>query len=108
MNEGIIMDSKRTTQQLKEALEYSENVVSTMREPLLVLDTNLRIISANRSFYEMFFVTPQETEGKLIYEVDKGQWDIPKLRELLEDLLPKTLVLITTKLTMSLQISGEE
>ena len=83
------MDSKRTTQQLKEALEYSENVVSTMRESLLVLDTNLRIISANRSFYEMFFVTPQETEGKLIYEVDKGQWDIPKLRELLEYLLPK-------------------
>ena len=61
MNEGLIMDSKRTTQQLKEALEYSENVVSTMREPLLVLDANLRIISANRSFYEMFFVTPQET-----------------------------------------------
>ena len=83
------MDSKRTTQQLKEALEYSENVVSTMREPLLVLDANLRIISANRSFYEMFFVAPQETEGKHIYEVDKGQWDIPKLRELLEDLLPK-------------------
>ena len=83
------MDSKRTTRQLQEAQDYAESIVSTVREPLLVLDTKLRIISANQSFYRTFSVTPQETEGKPIYEIGNGQWNIPKLRELLEEILPK-------------------
>lgn len=68
-----------------------DNIVSTIREPLLVLDSQLRIISANRAFYRMFSVSPQETEGKLIYELGDRQWDIPQLRTLLEDILPNNV-----------------
>jgi PAS domain S-box-containing protein len=81
--------NKVSAEQLQEALEYSESIISTIREPLVVLDSNLRIISVNRSFYREFLVTQEETEGKLIYEVANGQWNIPKLRELLENILPK-------------------
>ncbi|HEX7474444.1 MAG TPA: PAS domain-containing protein, partial [Dehalococcoidales bacterium] len=81
--------NKRTTPQLRETLEFSENIVSTIRESLVVLDAGLRIISANRSFYQAFSVTPAEIERKLIYEVGNGQWNIPQLRELLENVLPK-------------------
>ena len=83
------MASKQTKQQLQESLEYCENIVSTIREPLLVLDADLRVISANRSFYRQFSVTSQEIEGKLIYEICNGQWNVPKLRGLQEDILPR-------------------
>jgi len=63
--------------------------VETIREPLLVLDSDLRVLSANRSFYESFKVTPNETVGNLIYNLGNRQWDIPMLRMLLEDILPK-------------------
>jgi len=83
------MENKRSIQQLQEALDYAENIISTLREPIVVMDAKLRIISASRSFYLTFSVTPEETEGKLIYEIGDGQWNIPKLRELLENILPK-------------------
>lgn len=83
------MENKRTTRQLQEALEYAEDIVATIREPLVVLDASLRIISANRSFYQAFSVTPPDIEGQLLYEVSNGQWNIPQLRELLENVLPK-------------------
>jgi PAS domain S-box-containing protein len=89
MNDENIRDNKRTARQLQEALDYAENIVSTIREPLLVLDGGLRIISASPSFYRVFSVMPEETVGKLIYEIANGQWNIPKLRELLENILPK-------------------
>jgi PAS domain S-box-containing protein len=72
-----------------EALEYSENVINTVREPLIALDQYLRVVSASRSFYEFFKVKPEETVGKLIYDLGNKQWDIPKLRELLETILPQ-------------------
>ena len=72
-----------------EALEYAESIVNTIREPLITLDQDLRVVSASRSFYEFFKVTPKETVGQLIYDLGNKQWDIPKLRELLEDILPK-------------------
>jgi len=70
------------------ARAYFENIVDTVREPLVVLDGELRVISANRSFYHIFRTTAKQTEGELIYELGSGQWDIPKLRELLEEILP--------------------
>jgi len=73
----------------KAALEVAENIVNTVREPLIVLDGDLRIISANDAFYNMFQVSKEKTEQQLIYEIGNQQWDIPKLRELLEDILPK-------------------
>ena len=73
----------------EEARRYAESIVETVREPLLVLDADLKIISANRSFYRTFKVTPGETIGSFIYDLGNKQWDIPKLRELLEEVLPE-------------------
>ncbi len=72
--------------------DYAQNIVDTVREPLLILDTTLRVRSANRAFYHTFHVSPAETEGRLIYELGNGQWDIPDLRTLLEDIVPKSSV----------------
>jgi len=73
----------------KAAQEVAKSLVNTVREPLVVLDRDLRIISANNAFYNMFQVVKEKTEKQLIYEIGNRQWDIPKLRELLEDILPK-------------------
>jgi two-component system CheB/CheR fusion protein len=72
-----------------EALEYSESLVNTVREPLISLNQDLRVVTASRSFYEVFKVNHEETVGQLIYDLGNKQWDIPKLRELLEDILPQ-------------------
>ena len=75
-------------QPLVEDIEnYAQNIVDTIREPLLILDATLRVQSANRAFYETFQVSALETEGRLIYELGNGQWDIPDLRTLLEDIV---------------------
>jgi two-component system CheB/CheR fusion protein len=71
-----------------EAREYAESIINTVREPLIALDQNLRVVSVSRSFYEVFKVNPEETVGHLIYDLGNKQWDIPKLRELLETILP--------------------
>ena len=75
--------------EVAEAREYADSVINTVREPLIVLDSDLKVLSANRSFYSSFKVTPQETIGNFIYDLGNRQWDIPKLRTLLEDILPK-------------------
>ncbi|MCX6150327.1 MAG: PAS domain-containing protein [Ignavibacteriales bacterium] len=72
-----------------EASEFAESVINTVREPLIALDQDLRVVKPNRSFYEFFKVSPEETVGKLIYDLGNHQWDIPKLRELLETILPQ-------------------
>jgi nitrogen-specific signal transduction histidine kinase len=71
---------------------YAQNIVDTVRDPLLILDATLRVRSANRAFCQTFHVSPAETEGRLIYELGNGQWDIPDLRTLLEDIVPKSSV----------------
>jgi two-component system CheB/CheR fusion protein len=71
------------------ARDYAERIVDTVREPLLVLDAGLRVVSASQSFYQVFQVRPEETEGQLIYKLGNHQWDIPELRELLEEILPQ-------------------
>lgn len=67
--------------------EPAERILSIVRQPFLVLDAELKVIFANRSFYQVFKVSRQETEGQLLYDLVKGQWDIPRLRELIEDIL---------------------
>ena len=64
-------------------------MINTVREPLIVLDQDLRVVSVSRSFYEVFKVNPTETMEQLIYDLGNKQWDIPKLRELLETILPE-------------------
>ncbi len=68
---------------------YAESIIDTVREPLIVLDQNLRVVKVSASFYSVFKVRPEETVGHLIYDLGNKQWDIPKLRELLETILPR-------------------
>ena len=80
---------KRKERISQEALKYAESIFETVREPLLVLDSDLRVVKANRSFYNFFRVTPEETIGDFIYDLGNRQWNIPGLRTLLEYILPE-------------------
>jgi chemotaxis protein methyltransferase CheR len=73
----------------KAFLQVIDSILDSIREPLVVLDADLFVVKANLSFYRTFNVSPEQTEGVLIYELGNQQWDIPKLRELLEDILPQ-------------------
>jgi two-component system CheB/CheR fusion protein len=84
-----ISRSKRAEQAAQHARALAEGIVATVRGPLLVLDKDLRVASANRAFYRFFKVNPGEVEKRPVYELSHQQWDIPKLRELLEDILPR-------------------
>jgi len=75
---------------LKRAQEYTQSIVATVREPLLVLDGHLRVQTANDSFYRTFHVSPEETEGRVLYELGAREWDIPTLRNLLDKVLPQS------------------
>ena len=70
-----------------EVSEFAENIINTVREPLIALDQDLRVVKVSRSFYEFFKVEPENTMGQLIYDLGNKQWDIPVLRELLETIL---------------------
>lgn len=71
------------------ALKYTTGIIDTLKEPLVVLDASLRVVSANKSFYEVFHITKDDTTGKFLYQLCNNQWDIPDLRKLLEEILPK-------------------
>jgi two-component system CheB/CheR fusion protein len=79
---------KKAELSLRAARDYTENIIATIRQPLLVLDEQLRIISANHAFYQLFKTKPALTENMLIYELGNHQWRIPELQELLENILP--------------------
>ncbi len=74
--------------EVEEAREFAESVINTVREPLISLDKDLRVVTANSSFYSTFKVSPEATIGNFIYELGDRQWDIPRLRVLIEDILP--------------------
>ncbi len=78
---------------LKRARDFAEAVVGVVREPVLVLDAALRVRTANQAFYQTFGLEPRGVEGRLIYEMGEGQWNIPKLKQLLEDVLPQKSLL---------------
>jgi two-component system, chemotaxis family, CheB/CheR fusion protein len=75
-------------EQLESARNYAQSIVETVREPLIVLDDRLRVFTANQSFYRTFEATLADTEHRLIFELGNGQWNIPKLRQLLMEILP--------------------
>lgn len=78
------------TKESKElALHYMKTLVDVARESFLILDANLRVISANPIFYQVFQVSSKETEDVLLYELGNGQWNIPELKKLLEEILPE-------------------
>jgi nitrogen-specific signal transduction histidine kinase len=73
----------------KESWMYIKAVVDVVREPVLILDKDLRVMAANESFYNTFQVELEDTEKKIVYDLGNGQWNIPSLKKLLEDILPK-------------------
>jgi PAS domain S-box-containing protein len=85
---------------------YAQNIVDTVREPLLILDATLRVQSANRAFYQTFHVSAEETEGRLIYELGNGQWDISDLRTLLEEIVPQSSVFDDFELDHTFPVIG--
>ena len=84
-----ITELKRMEKKNEDALQFSESIVNTVRESLVILDADMKVISANRSFYRTFEMNAEGSEGKLFYKLDDGQWDIPALRDLLEKILPE-------------------
>lgn len=83
-----IHEMKCAMERNQQAREVAEAIVNTVREPLLVMDSALRVTAANRSFYAGFKVTPEVTVGRVLWKLGNGQWNIPILRELLEEILP--------------------
>jgi len=84
---------RRSTEASLRAIEsYAQDIVDTVRKPLLILDPGLRVRSANRAFYDTFAVSAPDTENRLIYELGNGQWDVPALRTLLEEIIPRSSV----------------
>jgi nitrogen-specific signal transduction histidine kinase len=72
-----------------ESWRYIKTVIDVVREPMLILDKDLRVMAANESFYQTFQVEQRDTANKVVYELGNGQWNIPALRKLLEDILPQ-------------------
>ena len=82
-------DEKR---KLETSIEFFDSFLDSIREPLVILDPDLKVVKANHSFYQVFDVKPDETEGLLIYDIGNHQWDIPSLRKLLEEILPQNSI----------------
>ncbi len=76
-------------EKLQQSLKFSRDIIDTVREPFIVLDSKLRVMTANPAFYRTFRVLKKDTEKKLIYHLGANQWQIPELRKLLESILPK-------------------
>ncbi|MBK8301170.1 MAG: PAS domain S-box protein [Chitinophagaceae bacterium] len=89
-------------EQVSAARDYAEAIILTIREPLVVLDKNLRVKSANNSFYKTFQVIESEIEGRLIIELNNKQWNIPELLTLLEEVLPQKTKIVDFEVTMTL------
>lgn len=83
-----VTELERSQSRTAEARDYAQAIVNTVHDPMIVLDGELRVQSANPAFYQYFQVDARETEGRLVYELGNSQWDIPELRELLAKLLP--------------------
>jgi two-component system CheB/CheR fusion protein len=81
--------AEKATARAERALKFAEDIINTVREPLVVLTEDFRVVSANRTFYDTFQESPQKTDGERIYDLGDKQWDIPGLRQLLEEVIPK-------------------
>ncbi len=91
----------------EEAKELAKNIADAVQNPLIVLDGDLRLISVNQAFYNTFKVKPDETIGKLIYDLGNRQWNIPQLRKLLEDILPSNTIIENYEIEHDFQTIGK-
>ena len=80
---------KRASDAIEDARRYAEAIIEAVRESLLVLDSGLRVLTANHAFFKTFHSDPNSTVGKLIYDLGNGQWNIPRLRNMLEEILTR-------------------
>ena len=84
-----VTERRRQEEQVRDALAYAENIIATVRESLIVLDKDLRVQTANRTFYQSFHVSKEDTENRLLFDLGNRQWDVPELRTLLKEILPR-------------------
>ncbi len=94
-------------QQIEELYTYYEGIIATVHEPVLILDKNIRIKSANKSFCKMFHVIEDDITGVSLYKLGNNQWNIPRLRELLEDIVPKNVRFHDFEVENSFPIIGQ-
>src|SRR5262249_38066568 len=98
---------KKTEREIEAALDYAETILRTTRDSLLVLAVDLTVDSANDTFYTTFKVQPAETVGRLIYERGNRQWDIPRLRQLLEEVVMRDSLFDDFEVTQEFPGLGE-
>ena len=89
------------------ALHYMKTLVDVARESFLILDAKLQVVSVSPTFYENFHVSPEQTENKFVYELGNGQWNIPDLRSLLEEILPQKKVVKNYEVVHDFETIGE-
>ncbi|MBA4167924.1 MAG: PAS domain-containing protein, partial [Chitinophagaceae bacterium] len=94
-------------EQLNLSRLYAESIVTTIREPLIILNKNLRVISANRSYLNKFHTTGEEIEGKLLFDLGDKQWNIPRLRKMVEKILPGKTSIVDFEVMRNFQDAGE-
>lgn len=87
---------------------YIKTVVDVVREPVLILDKDFRVLVANDPFYKTFHVEPEDTESKVVYELGNGQWNIPALKKLLEDILPQNTFFKGFEVTHNFPFIGQK
>jgi len=92
----------------KTFMEIFDSILGSVREPLVLLDSDLKVVAANHSFYRTFEVDPDETEGALIYDLGNRQWDIPRLRRLLEDILPHNTIFNDFEVERNFETIGQK
>lgn len=102
LEDGGLRESKKI------ALHYFETLVDVARESFLILDSELRVISGNSTFYANFKVSADQTENRLLYELGNGQWDIPDLRRLMEKILPDQKVVRDYEVTHVFEAIGKK
>jgi len=90
------------------ALHYMKTLVDVARESFLILDADLEVVSANQIFYQTFRVLPEQTEGRSLYELGNGQWNIPELKKLLEEILPEKKVVRDYEVRHIFETIGEK
>jgi two-component system, chemotaxis family, CheB/CheR fusion protein len=95
-------------EQLSESYAYNEAVLSTIHEPFIILDKNIRVRSANRAFYKKFQTNEKNTEGLYLFDISDKQWDIDRLRELLEDIIPTNSQLHNFQVTNEFEGLGKK
>jgi len=106
--EGDKIKQDELNESKKLAVHYMKTLVDVARESFLILGADLRVISANPIFYKTFRVSSAETENKLLYELGNGQWNIPELKKLLEEILPKEKIVSDYEVTHVFEIIGKK